>query len=274
MIQVVVPSYRCGKWIGRCLDSLVNQENVDFIVSVIDDASPDVADQNILELTASSYGFEHWSNPINMGAGYNISNAIHRYDAPDDIIVLVDGDDFLAHNRVLERVAEVYEEPDVWMMWSQYEPFPYYTSLTADGQPYEVDPRTTNRTQKLSTAYTHEQATEPGFFRREHLLCNHLITFRRFLFQESVTPDDLKLWDGSWAKAGYDRMIFTPMLERAGYGHIEFIDEVLYCYNSINPQSDVSVRRVECDEARARVLSLPMKPLLSEERVEQIRGAL
>jgi hypothetical protein len=66
-------------------------------------------------------------------------------------------------------------------------------------------------------------------------------------------------------------MIFTPLLEAAGADHIKFVDEVMYYYNSVNPNSDVSVRRADGDAAHARVSQLPVLEPLSSALVQQER---
>ncbi len=39
---------------------------------------------------------------------------------PEEIVVLVDGDDFLAHAEVLTRLNTIYQDPDVWLTLNQF----------------------------------------------------------------------------------------------------------------------------------------------------------
>jgi GT2 family glycosyltransferase len=40
-VDVVVPSYRYGRFLRQCVESVLSQEGVDVRVLIIDDASPD-----------------------------------------------------------------------------------------------------------------------------------------------------------------------------------------------------------------------------------------
>jgi glycosyltransferase involved in cell wall biosynthesis len=271
-LRVIVPAYNCADWIVRCLDSIRIQTYKDFTVQVVDDASTDSRQVEFIRRMTEPDGWSYVANSVNKGAAWNIYYEMQRAAKNgDDPVLLIDGDDFLPHAGVFERVAEIYEDPDVWMMWTQYEPYPYHTTLDPSGQPVQVDPATTNRTQIRSGTYTRDEALTPGFFRNNPIRINHLVTFRTFLFKFAITPEQLTLADGTWPKAGYDRMIFTPLLEAAGADHIKFVDEVMYYYNSVNPNSDVSVRRADGDAAHARVSQLPVLEPLSSALVQQER---
>ncbi len=271
MLRVIVPSYNCEEWLDRCLESINKQMYRMFTVTIIDDCSSDGQYEIALKYVTR---YEHWDyvrNGMNMGAIYNIYQAIGALEGPSDVVLIVDGDDFLPHERVFARVAELYEDPALWLMWTQYAPFPYYTTLI-DNHPLQCDPSQTSRTQQPSAGYTLEEGETPGFFRSSAGHYNHVLTFRKFLFDLSVEESDVRLPNGRWPKAGYDRAMMVPMLERCGWGHMRFVDEVMYCYNSVNPNSDVSVRLDEAKLAYQLIDSIPPKSLLSEEEVAKARA--
>jgi glycosyltransferase involved in cell wall biosynthesis len=257
VIQVVVPAYNCAQWVGRCIESIGQQglNDAHFDVVVIDDASTDDTQTDIIVNACQDYGFKYRLNERNMGAGYNIYRAIHEdLDcAFDDIVVIVDGDDFLADVDVFERLEEWYT-PDTWMLWTQYEPYPHSTGQTPSAD-YPDDIK------------------RDWAFRSTGNFLNHLITFRSFLFKESIGPKDLQMPDGTWAVAGYDRMICVPMLERCGPDHYAFVDEVTYYYNAVNPISDVYVRLAEAKAAHDVVARLPKKPPLDPKWVAEQRAS-
>lgn len=253
MIQIVVPSYNCEDWIHRCMESIKIQSYEEYDVVVIDDGSTDNS-ANYIEEFCSSVGWRYRLNPQNMGAGYNIYHGIHDYleCSFDDPILIVDGDDFLPRDGVLKRIADIYKDPNVWISWANYEPHPHNTGQTQ------------------STAYPPD-VIENRSYRQTGNYANHPLTFRYFLFDRSLDPIDLMV-KGKWAKAGYDRMIMVPMLERAG-NHQLYVPETLYAYNAINPISDVFVRLPEAQQAHKVVQSLPVKPLIDEAEVEKVRHA-
>ena len=43
LISVVVPVYNVEKYIGRCLDSLINQTYKNIEIIVVDDGTPDLS---------------------------------------------------------------------------------------------------------------------------------------------------------------------------------------------------------------------------------------
>lgn len=253
-LQVVIPAYNCFEWIPRCLASVAIQTYKDYDVVVVDDASTVEPQPMFIEHFCKEMGWRYRLNTQNMGAGYNIYTAIHDdLDCGfDDPILLLDGDDFLPHEGVFARINEIYEDPDVWIMWTNYEPHPHSTGQTqSDDYPADV---------KRERSY-----------RKTGNYANHMLTFRSFLFQEAVTPRDLKNKGGDWAVAGYDRMIMVPMMEMGG-AHSLYVPETLYMYNAVNPISDVFVRLKEAQAAHKVVASLPVKDPILDAWVDQQRA--
>ena len=132
----------------------------------------------------------------------NLYMAIGRR-ASDDVIVWLDGDDWLAHPEVLTRVREMHEAGAL-LTYGQY--------MTIDGKPGHCAP------------YVHNS------YRREPWLASHLKTFRAGLFHQ-IHPEDLQL-DGEWLSLAVDVGVTLPMLELAGPERVKFCEEVLCVYNS------------------------------------------
>jgi glycosyltransferase involved in cell wall biosynthesis len=253
-IHVLIPSYNCAQWIERCLDSVAKQEHAPKQVLVIDDASsdPDYADQclRLLDQHAFLSGKTNWRfirNMENMKCPYNLRLGIREL-APkqDDIIFLLDGDDFLPHEGVFTRIAEVYEDPEVWLTYGNYEPFPHNTG------------------QVLAHAYPRDVIKNRSF--RTAAACfNHPLTFRKHLW-DHVTDADMQTKDGRWFTGGYDMVIMSPMFELAtpkkGYPiHWRFLDETLYSYNAVNPISDSTVNVHLVEESREMMRRPKKEPL-------------
>ena len=75
-------------------------------------------------------------NTERRGALENTYNAVMALK--DDLIaVIVDGDDSLAHNKVLQRLEEVYSNSNVWVTYGQ---FVFYPSGNW-GTTYEIPER-------------------------------------------------------------------------------------------------------------------------------------
>ena len=101
-LLIVVPSYNNKDWYVRNLDSIFNQEYENYHVVYIDDCSPDGTGQLVADYIEQR-GFHSKitlvKNEVNKGALYNIYHAIHGHADDNDVILTVDGDDWLAHNH-------------------------------------------------------------------------------------------------------------------------------------------------------------------------------
>jgi glycosyltransferase involved in cell wall biosynthesis len=129
----------------------------------------------------------------------------------DEVVVWLDGDDWLAHATVLERLARAYGHPTApWLTYGQFEfdvPPPGYPGKRGFAAPYgrRVD------------------------YRRSPWLATHLKTFRAGLAKR-IDDADLKTPDGRWVEYCTDRVTMLPMLEMAA-GRYAFIEDVLCIYN-------------------------------------------
>jgi len=115
---VVVPVYNSEQWIEHCLSSIMNQNYDNFVVVVVDDCS----DDNTWDLI-KGFNVVAQRNKERIGSGLgNIARGIFiGSDNKDDIIVTVDGDDYLASNEVLSYINDVYQE-DVWLTYGSFLP--------------------------------------------------------------------------------------------------------------------------------------------------------
>jgi glycosyltransferase involved in cell wall biosynthesis len=96
----------------------MSQDYNNFEVVVVDDCS----DDNTWDLIQ---GFDVicWRNKERIGSGLGniVWGIILSFADKDDIIVTVDGDDYLANNQVLSYLNEVYQE-DVWLTYGSFLP--------------------------------------------------------------------------------------------------------------------------------------------------------
>lgn len=220
---IIVPSYNNERFYFRNLDSIVNQKvDVPFEVIYINDCSTDrtgeLVDKFVKEFKLGSL-VKVIHNKERVGALENLYNAIH--DCPDHkIIVTIDGDDFLAHDRVLERVKKEYLNSNVWLTYGQ---FMYYPEgiVGCEALPKNI--------------------IESLGFRTYKFVTSHLRTFKAGLFKK-IKKDDL-LYGGKFYQMAWDLAFMHPMLEMASKGHIAFIPDILYIYNHHNPLSDHNVNK-------------------------------
>jgi glycosyltransferase involved in cell wall biosynthesis len=148
----------------------------------------------------------------------NYYHCIHDFIEDDTVVVTVDGDDALPHDRVLKYLDKVYSDPSIYLTYGQY----IEKNSGKIGFNLELHPHTSER----------------HLFRKHVEVFSHLRTFYAWLFKK-IRKEDL-LYQGSFCRTAGDVAIMFPMIEMAN-GHFKFIPEVLYIYNDNNPISDSAI---------------------------------
>ncbi len=250
-LRVIICAYNAAPWVKRCLRSLLRQGYRDFRCIFVDDASSDGTAERAREIIGDDDRFV--VREVSR-VGSALQNRVYGIreiaTGEDDVIVVVDADDWLAHDDVLQRVAEIYADPDVWLTYGSHV---RYRGTLRDRLGWRLKSGEAKR-------YP-DPIVEHRLFRFYRFRASHLRTYRRFLW-DAVREDDLKTPEGAWIGPGCDVAEMIPMLEMAGGEHIQFLPETLYIYNDANALSD---RRVNQDEQilnATRIATLPVYPPL------------
>ena len=216
---VVVPAYNCVDWVKANIDSITNQSYSEYQLVYIDDASTDGTYERAKQLLEKSdIDYKLYKNSFNKGKAYNLYHFINDL-REDTIIVLVDGDDWLANNYVLKFLDKQYNE-DIWMTCGSY--------VSTD-----------------TKAVTHSRAAGTywdGNIRGKSWEFSHLGTFRKPLFSKIKRKDFLDKV-GNYFSTTSDQAMMWPMAEMAGPDHFKALRETLYVYNRSNPLSDDRAHR-------------------------------
>lgn len=216
-IVVVIPSYNNAQWCRRNLESVFMQQYSNYRVIYIDDCSNDgtyeLVKQYVKECNQENRVLL-LRNKRQRGALANHYKAVHL-SADHEIILNLDGDDWLKHEQVFSRINEVYSNPHVWMTYGSYENYPSGRAGECS-RPIPAVVRDTN-------AY------------REHTyVTSHLRTFYAGLFKQ-IKLGDL-LYNGKFLQAACDTAFMFPMLEMARE-RVAYLKEVFYVYNQSNPHN-------------------------------------
>jgi len=220
---IVIPSYKNEKWVEKNITSALNQNYNFYRVIFIDDCSPDntfeVA-QNVIKKLNSQIKTTLIKNQVRKGALCNLYNAIHSC-ADDEIIVTLDGDDWLAHDNVLSFLNTVYKSGDTWMTYGQYKNWP-------DGG-------------KGLCKQIPKHIIDSNAYRAHEWCSSHLRTFYAWLFK-SIKLEDFRYQDQEFMSMAWDMTMCFPMLEMSK-NHHKFIPDILYIYNLENPLNDHKVNK-------------------------------
>jgi glycosyltransferase involved in cell wall biosynthesis len=222
--KIVVTAYNCSKWLGKNLGMIERQTYRSFDVCIVDDASTDPQQQAIIAEFSGRNGWRTIFNAENQGALFNIVAGIKALEcSDDDIIVQMDGDDWLFDRRVLRLLDLYYRKEDIYLTYGQY---------------YSLS----HRKRGICAPVT-EADIEARRYRQMPWQFSALRTFKYLLWRQ-IKDEDLRDRDGSFYRVSWDMAFMYPMLEMAGR-HVKFIPDILYTYNDLNPICDLKVRRDE-----------------------------
>lgn len=203
---ILVTQRNAEPFIRKCLDSIKSQTYTNYKVVIMDDESSDRTWDIIKE-----YDFQAYRIPKQQYYCKNFVTAINSFASEDDVICFLSGDDWLAGDDVLQTLAEVYEDKEVWLTYGSF-----ISSSGTWGEGY-CKPIQNTRRYRL----------------REAWCTSHLVTCRKKLW-DKIKPEDL-LYEGHYPNNSFDHAFMFPMIEMAGKNHIRFIDKTLYVYNDNNP---------------------------------------
>jgi len=220
--KIIIPAYNVDKWIATNIMSIKGQQHSDYEVILVDDISTDKTLQSAYDTVGDDSRFVIKENNEKCYALKNIVEGI-KYLSPndDDIIVLLDGDDWMKDRNVLSKVKEVYESTNCLVTYGSYITYPdgispwnvsAYPQLVIDNSSYREDPQW--------------RAT-------------HLRTFKYGLWKK-IKDEDFRDSTGEYYRMTWDMAIMFPLLEMSGRRH-EYIQDALYVYNRSNPINDDKV---------------------------------
>lgn len=112
-LSVIIPVYKVEKYLGQCVDSVINQNLEDIEIILVDDGSPDGCPQ-ICDSYAEKYGFVKVIHKPNGGLSSARNAGIDA--CKGDYIIFMDSDDWWNPDVcVSEMLQKVKSQPDVEM---------------------------------------------------------------------------------------------------------------------------------------------------------------
>lgn len=238
----VCPFRNAGQFISLNAYSILSQEYSNYEVHHISDCSTDDSISQHGTMVGDDEKFNITSNESQLYALHNIVNAIDNADLNDeDVIILLDGDDWLPCPHVLSYLNSVYTVGDCWMTYGSYCFFPFSKRGVEPSQyPQEV--------------------IDYNLYRQDLWRASHLRTFKYGIWK-NINKADLQV-DGSYFKFAYDQAIMLPLLEMSGE-RAKYIDKTLHVYNRSNPGNVDKTHAQEQTAIANYVRSLPPYERLS-----------
>lgn len=219
--MIIVPSYNNSKWYKKNLDSIFKQKYKNFRVIYIDDSSTDDTFNLVKDYLLRNNLFNKVNliqNKDRKGATYNRYIASHLCN-DDEIVLILDGDDWFAHRYVFKIINKVYSKENIWLTYGQFLKWP----LLYKGQ-----------CKYLNQDY--------NFRSMDQWYTSALRTYYAWLFKR-INKEDL-MQDDKFLQVSGDVAEMLPMLEMAR-GHIKFINKILYIYNVKTEINDFKIHSKE-----------------------------
>lgn len=234
MMIIVTTAYNCQDYIEKCIGSLMGQNFRDFKCYITDDMSTDNTVDVVKKTIIGDDRFILIENKTKFYQPGNYDQIIRdNEDIKDnDIIVEVDGDDWLPDSKTLSRINDVYSDENVWVANGSF------------------------RYSNGSLGFSSEQKIDENL-RKFRFTASHIRTWRAFLWR-NIKQEDLKDENGFYWKVTGDLSFMFPMLEMAGQEHYKFMQEVNYIYNEENPINDHKVDLTLVNEIAIKIRN--MKP--------------
>jgi len=240
-IKVIVPFFNPGELLTNCINSLLTQNYDNYEVLFIDDCStdgsydkipactikideegkpvynekgePEIVDTHPILKITKCLNVVAWRSNTRNTALRNIHNGIMNFCTdPDDIVVLLDGDDTVLNKNVLSYINDFYNQNECWISWG--------SCIWSNGG------------KDFSSQYSEEEFKN---IRKAPFRVSHLRSFRAGLYH-SVSKQDpefncMKDKEKEWFRSSYDTAIYYPLLELAGFKKSKWNSKPLYFYN-------------------------------------------
>ncbi|MBS0627113.1 MAG: glycosyltransferase family 2 protein, partial [Verrucomicrobia bacterium] len=263
-IVIIIPSYNNEGWYNSNLNSVLSQSYSNYRIIYINDCSSDKTgeyvelmvkkftdDYQVVDFEESADGsilasseiftaavnkkkcfFTLVNNIKRQGALANLYRAIYSC-LDDEIMVLVDGDDWLLNYNVLKGINELYRSENVWLTHGQFIEYP------KGGTGWNLK-------------ITKDVVRKNKF--RQYRAPSHLRTFYSWLFKR-IKLSDL-LYNGDFFPMTWDMAIMIPMIEMAAERHA-YSPTLNYVYNMSNPINDDKVNAKLQNDLDAYIRAMP-----------------
>lgn len=226
MLKVVIPCFNSENYIDSCISSLKQQTERNFEAVIVDDASTDLTIEKADIAIKNDSRFKLVRKTKNKGGLASIVDGIQALDpGENDIIINIDGDDFLYLTTALEIINYTYKRTDCLITYGSFKTQSGQLRIPGQGRRY-----TQNIINKC-------------LYRKADWIASHLRTYKYSLWNK-VKKDDLKDEDREYWRVAWDMAFMFPMLEMAG-DRQEAVSDVIYCYRDNTGSNDHTLNRDE-----------------------------
>lgn len=257
--KIITPSYNNQDFVEYNIASILNQTHQNFEVLYIDDASTDETYQRVYDIVKDDKRFKVIKRLENKGATYNYFFELEDYlNNDEDIVLHLDGDDWLFDDNVLHNINKLYEDNDLWMT--------YGGMYCYTGQDYleKANPQNTPHPDFI---------INNKLFRKDVWRASLLRTYKTFLYKSFNKQDLYSLLDNKLYWHASDLSFQFPFLEMCPKDKVGVIEFPAYVYNQSKGNSERTRERESQDNAKYEIEIRSRKKYkegLSGEKLPQI----
>ena len=211
--------YNGAKYVRKHMKSMNSQNYENYTSIVVDDASTDGTWKEINKYKTDRHVI--YRNAKNVKNAANMIKYLRPNVKDDDVVVILDLDDWFANKNVLARLNEIYSTEGCWMTYG------HYVRTTGPNMPIGGYP---------------SEVVKDRSFRKYDWMWHHLKSFKGFLFR-NINTEDFKGPDGDYCITTWDLAIGFPMLEMTPPEKLRYVPEILMIYNADNPLMDCRANR-------------------------------
>ena len=206
-IYVVVPCYNFDKFIYKCLESVSMQKYKKYKCIIVNDGSTDNSKKIIDKFTKKYKNFSCLNYKENNGPAFSKYKGfmeVKKISKPNDVIMVLDGDDYLIGDNVFSLINNTYNNSKCWFTYGSY-------------------------VGKFSEQVKDISNLKIKNYRKDKWYYGHPRSFKTFLL-DFFNEKDFKYKDNTWLKKGTDTAFVYKCLELSGIEKIKFIKDKIYYY--------------------------------------------
>jgi len=210
--------YNAEKYVERSILSIMGQTYKDYTCYITHDMSTDSSVEKIKNLIKNDSRFilvDDYEKKLYQAGNFDRTIRFNENISDDELLIEVDGDDWLPDSKVFERINNVYKDPNVWIANGSF--------------------KYSNGTHGFSSPQTNFEN-----LRNSRFTASHIRTWRAFLWR-NIKEEDLRDENGDYWQWSGDLCFMFPMLEMSGPEHYKFMSEINYVYNGENPINEHKV---------------------------------
>jgi glycosyltransferase involved in cell wall biosynthesis len=243
-ITVYVPYCACYRpFINECMDSLESQDFSNFTVVVINDGDDDIT--LFHPYLRRNRRWSVRSFKTNRGPAFTKWQMVRHAQAelkarratPNDIFMIVDGDDYLCDTAALRTISDTYTKTKCWMSYGSFVGKWCEQTVDIDRKKARFD------------------------FKKEAWRYGHPRTFKTHL-AEHFREEDFQDEGGEWFRKCTDRLLVYNALQWCGVSRVAYIDAPIYFYRDHGLNLHKTVQKKENDRYLADVQARPSKAAL------------